>query len=68
MFEPILAVMIMSGLVGLVIFVLDIIALVSVLGGSGSVERKLLWTLVILLLPIVGMIIYFLIGRSGADA
>jgi hypothetical protein len=41
---------------------------VSVLGGSGSIERKLLWTLVILVLPVVGMILYFLIGRSSQDA
>ncbi len=45
-----------------------IIAIVSVLGGSGSIERKLLWTLVILVLPVVGMILYFLIGRSSQDA
>jgi hypothetical protein len=57
-----------GGLVGLLVLVLDIIAIVSVLGGSGSMERKLLWTLIILILPFVGMILYFLIGRSGADA
>ena len=30
--------------------------------------RKLLWIALILLLPIVGMVLYFLIGRSPADA
>ena len=29
---------------------------------------KLLWIAMILLLPIVGMVLYFLIGRSPADA
>lgn len=55
-------------ILGVVILVLDIIAIVSVLGGSSSVERKLLWTLIILFLPVIGMILYFMIGRSGADA
>ena len=55
-------------LVGAVILLLDIFAIVSVLLGSSEVVRKLLWIAVILLLPIVGMVLYFLIGRSAADA
>ena len=55
-------------LVAVVILVLDIFAIVSVLLGSSEVMRKLLWIAVILLLPIVGMVLYFLIGRSPADA
>ena len=54
--------------VGAVILLLDIFAIVSVLLGSSEVLRKLLWIAVILLLPIVGMVLYFLIGRSAADA
>ena len=55
-------------LVGAVILLLDIFAIVSVLLGSSEVIRKLLWIAVILLLPVVGMVLYFLIGRSPADA
>ena len=55
-------------LVGTVILLLDIFAIGSVLLGSSEVLRKLLWIAVILLLPIVGMVLYFLIGRSAADA
>ena len=55
-------------LLGVVILLLDIFAIGSVLLGSSEVLRKLLWIAVILLLPIVGMVLYFLIGRSGADA
>ena len=55
-------------LVGTVILLLDIFAIVSVLLGNSEVMRKLLWIAVILLLPLVGMVLYFLIGRSGADA
>jgi hypothetical protein len=56
------------GLVGMVILLLDIFAIVSVLIGSSEVMRKLLWIAVILLLPIVGMVLYFLIGRNATDA
>ena len=54
-------------IVGTVILLLDIFAIVSVLLGSSGVMRKLLWIALILLLPIVGMVLYFLIGRSPAD-
>ena len=55
-------------LVGVVILLVDIFAIGSVLLGSSEVIRKLLWIAVILLLPVVGMVLYFLIGRSPADA
>ncbi len=57
----------MYTLLGLAILVLDIIALVSVLGGRGSTGHKVLWTLLILLLPLIGMVLYFAIGRDPAD-
>ncbi len=55
-------------LTGAVILILDIFAIVSVLVGTSGVMRKLLWIAVVLLLPILGMVLYFLIGRSAADA
>ena len=52
------------GLIGLLVLVLDIVAIVKVLGGSASIEHKLLWTILILVLPVLGMVLYFLIGLS----
>ncbi len=57
-----------SSVIGLLIFVLDIVAIASVLMGRGSIGHKLLWILLILLLPVVGMVLYFIFGRSSADA
>lgn len=54
-------------LVGMVILFLDIFAIISVLMGNSEPIRKLFWIVLILLLPIVGMVLYFLIGRSAAD-
>jgi len=53
---------------GLIILVLDIVAIVSVLGGTSSGGRKLLWVIIILLFPVIGVILYFLIGQSPRDA
>jgi hypothetical protein len=55
-------------LIGLVILVIDIWAIISVLTGYDTFARKLLWTLLILLLPVIGVILYLLLGRSPADA
>ncbi|MCA9295722.1 MAG: PLDc_N domain-containing protein [Phycisphaerales bacterium] len=53
------------GIVGLIVLILDIIALVSILTGGKSVAGKLLWTLIVVLLPVIGMILYFVIGKGG---
>ena len=55
------------GLIGLIIFIIDIYAIFLILTGSGSVVSKVLWMLLVLLLPLLGPILYFLLGR-GATA
>jgi hypothetical protein len=52
----------MYSLVGLLILVLDIIALVSLLKSSADTGTKILWAVLIILLPVLGMILYFLMG------
>ena len=52
----------MFSLLWLVITVLDIIALVSLLKSGADTATKLLWALLIILLPLIGMVLYFLMG------
>lgn len=54
-----------SGLLGIIILVLDIWAIIQIVQGGGSTGRKLLWILVILLLPVIGLLIWFLAGRKS---
>jgi hypothetical protein len=56
------------GILGLLVFVLDLIAIFSLLMGRRSVTHKLIWILLILLLPFLGMLLYFVFGRTSADA
>ncbi len=53
---------------GVLIGVLDIFSILSVLLGRGGVGHKILWTLMILILPVIGLILYLVLGRSAADA
>lgn len=55
-------------LFGLLILILDIVAIASVVMGGGSIGHKLLWIILILLLPVVGMVLYFIFGKSTASA
>ena len=54
----------MVGLFGLVVLVLDIIAIVDCLKSNADPVKRLLWILVILCLPLLGMVLFFLLGRG----
>lgn len=53
------------GIIGLLVLVLDIIAIVSVIKSGMDTVMKLLWVLLILLLPVVGMVLYFVLNRGA---
>jgi hypothetical protein len=53
-----------GGLVGLVIFVLDIIAIIDLFKGAKDTGKRVLWLLLILILPLVGMVLYFIVGKK----
>lgn len=54
----------MNGLIGLVILVLDIIVILQILKGSKPGGQKALWIILVLLLPVIGLILYYLIGKK----
>ena len=54
-----------GGILGLIVLILDIIAIVDVLKSSMDTGKKALWILLILVLPVIGMVLYFLIGKKG---
>lgn len=58
----------MAHWIGLLVLVLDIFSIVSVLLGRGGIGHKVLWTILIVILPVIGLILYLLLGRSAADA
>jgi hypothetical protein len=47
------------------VLVLDIIAIVDTLKSSMDTGKKALWIILILVLPVIGMVLYFLIGKKG---
>ncbi|MCG4455748.1 PLD nuclease N-terminal domain-containing protein [Pseudomonas sp. MMS21-TM103] len=55
----------MNGLVGLVILVLSIWAIINIVKSNTEVGKKVLWVLLILFLPVIGLIIWALMGPRG---
>ena len=53
-----------GGILGLIILVLDIVAIVDALKSSMDTGKKALWIILIILLPVIGMVLYFLIGKK----
>ncbi|KGM50397.1 PLDc N-terminal domain-containing protein [Pseudooceanicola atlanticus] len=57
-----------SGLGGLLILALDIWAIVSIIGSAASTGKKVLWVLLVLILPILGFIIWLIGGPRSSKA
>lgn len=55
----------MSGILGLVVFVLDILAILDCLKSSFDSSKKILWIIVILVLPVVGLVLYYLLAKKA---
>jgi len=51
-------------LIGLVVFVLDIIAILDCLKSNMDSGKKVLWILLILILPLAGLLLYYLVGKK----
>ena len=54
-----------GGLLGLIILILDVWVIVKTIGSAASTSAKVLWVVVILLLPILGFILWLLFGPKG---
>ncbi|MBK5002532.1 hypothetical protein IAE37_004808 [Pseudomonas sp. S31] len=54
-----------NGLVGLIILALDIWAILNVLKSPREIGVKVLWILLIALLPVIGLVIWAIAGPRG---
>jgi hypothetical protein len=55
----------MEFLLGLIVLVLDIWAIYKILTSAASGLAKVLWSLLIIILPVVGFIIWLVAGPKG---
>ena len=54
----------MSRLLYLLILVVDIIVIFDILRSLKDTERKILWIIAVVFLPVLGPVLYYVMGRS----
>ena len=57
-----------SGIFGLIILLLDIWAIVNIVQSGATNGAKVLWIALVVLLPVLGLIIWFVAGPRGGRA
>jgi hypothetical protein len=57
----------LSGFGGLLILALDLWAIISVFGSNATTGKKVIWTLLIILLPILGFLLWLFLGPRAAQ-
>ncbi len=55
-----------NGLIGLLVLAGDIWAILNIFQSSASNEKKLIWIIAVVLLPVLGLLLWYFLGpRSG---
>ena len=57
----------LSGLLSLLILIADIWAIINIFQSSESTSNKVVWILVVLLLPLVGLAIWYFAGPRASS-
>jgi hypothetical protein len=52
----------LTGIGGLIILIADIYAIVMILQSSAKSIEKIIWSLVVFLLPLIGLIVWYFAG------
>ncbi len=54
-----------NGILGFIILIADIWAIVNILQSGATTGMKVFWTVVVLLLPVIGLIAWFFLGPKS---
>ena len=55
------------GLLGILVLIADIYAIYNILTSGASALAKIIWTVLVVLLPVVGFIIWLIAGPRGGS-
>ena len=57
-----------QGLFGLIVLIADVWAIVNVFQSSADTGKKVIWTVLIIILPVLGFILWYFLGPKTARA
>ncbi len=58
----------LGGLLSLAVLVLEVLAIVDIIRRPMDTVMKILWVILIIWLPVIGLILYYLLGRGNQTA
>jgi succinate dehydrogenase/fumarate reductase cytochrome b subunit len=57
-----------QGLGGLIVLVADVWAIVNIFQSSADTGKKVLWTVLVIILPVLGFILWYFLGPKTGRA
>lgn len=51
-----------QGILGLVVLIADVWAILNIFQCSAAMDKKLLWTVLVLVLPVLGFVLWYFLG------
>jgi hypothetical protein len=54
----------MGRLISLIILVIDIIVILDIIRSNKDSEKKILWIIAVVFLPVLGPILYYVLGKN----
>ena len=57
-----------NGLLGLLILIGDVWAIINIIQSSASNDKKVIWTVLVLILPLLGLALWFFLGPRDRRA
>jgi Phospholipase_D-nuclease N-terminal len=57
-----------QGIFGLIVLIADVWAIVNIFQSGADTGRKVLWTVLVILLPVLGFILWYFLGPKTGKA
>lgn len=54
----------MSRLLGIIILIIDIVVILDILKSNKATDKKVIWVIAVIFLPVLGPILYWFMGRK----
>lgn len=54
----------MARLISLLIFVIDVIVIIDIVKSNKDTEKKILWIIAVVFLPVLGPLLYYILGKK----
>jgi hypothetical protein len=56
------------GLFGLIVLIADVWAIVNIFQSASDTGKKVLWTVLVIILPVLGFILWYFLGPKTVNA